>query len=362
MKANRIVFVLLGLLLVIISISGCATQQPAQARRYFWPQLPERPRIEWLNTYSSENDFPKEGFAALMRDIAGEATPVTLKHPLDIRASGNGLVYVSDPGQASVFVFDLKNKLVRAFASAANYVSFEEPTTLALDDVGNIYINDVHKKGILVFSKDEIPVSFISTAQHVTVAGGIAVDNRHKRLLVADSKAHRIVAYSLDGNFLFSFGKRGSEDGEFNYPIPVTINHKGEIVVGDVMNSRVQVFDSEGKFLRKFGSLGDGPAEFQILKFVAVDSDDNVYVTDGRAHHIVIYSSAGEYLLTIGGVYSMSSGGRLAPGGFLMPQGIFLDVNDRMYVVDQLNNRIQIFQYLSDSFLRKNPIEGYRQP
>lgn len=342
-------------------LAGCAAQQPTQARRFFWPQLPERPRIEWLSTYASENDFPKEGFAAFMRDVVGDADVLTLRHPLDVRSNGDGLVYVTDTGQASIFVFDLKNKKVRQFAESSNYVSFEEPTTLAFDASGNIYVNDVKKKSILVFSRDEKPLRVIPTAGKVTVAGGFAVDDRNKRLLIADSRAHRVVALSMDGNFLFSFGKRGTEDGEFNYPIPVAINHKGEIVVGDVMNGRVQIFDSEGKFLRKFGTLGDGPGEFQIMKFLTVDSEDNIYATDGRGHNIVIYSSAGEYLLTVGGVYAMSSGNKLAPGGFLMPQGIHVDKNDQIFVVDQLNSRIQIFQYISDAFIHSKPIEGYRQ-
>ncbi len=350
---------LMPLVIVIILTAGCATQQPVQSMRFFWPQLPERPRVEWLDAYASELDFPKEGFAKFARNITGEDIPLRFRQPLDIRSDGNGLVYISDPGLASVLVYDLKNKSVRQFGSTSSYASFEAPTSLALDSAGNVYVNDVKKRAILVFTKDEKPLRSISTAENVQHNGGIAVDSQRNRLLVTDARDHKVVVFSLDGAFQFSFGKRGIEDGEFNYPVALTVNHRGEIIVGDAMNGRVQIFDAAGKFLRKFGSHGDSPSEFQILKDVAVDSDDNIYITDGKGHHIVIYSQAGEYLLTIGGLYGISNTGKIAPGGFLMPQGIDIDANDKIFVVDQLNLRFQVFQYLSDGFVSKHPIEGY---
>jgi sugar lactone lactonase YvrE len=99
-----------------------------------------------------------------------------------------------------------------------------------------------------------------------------------------------------------------------------------------------------------------------LLKGVAVDSDDNIYVTEGKGNKIIIFSTNGEWLLTVGGQYSALTSGRVAPGGFLLPQGIDIDKNDRIFVVDQLNKRFQEFQYISDSFLKQHPIEGYAEP
>lgn len=141
----------------------------------------------------------------------------------------------------------------------------------------------------------------------------------------------------------------------------VAINHKGEIIVGDAMNARVQIFDQDGKFLRKFGRRGDGPADFQIMKGVAVDSEDHIYVTEGKGHKLIIFGTNGEYLLTVGGLYSAITTGKQAPGGFVIPQGVFIDDKDVIYVVDQLNRRFQVFQYISDDFLKRNPIPGWQE-
>ena len=35
-----------------------------------------------------------------------------------------------------------------------------------------------------------------------------------------------------------------------------------------------------------------------------------------------------------------------APGRFAMPAGVYVDRRDRVYVVDQMNRRVQVFQYL----------------
>ena len=178
-------------------------------------------------------------------------------------------------------------------------------------------------------------------------------------MICVDVRGHKVVALSMTGELLLTIGTRGDEDGQFNFPGPVTINKKKEIIVGDAMNARIQVFDKNGKFLRKFGRRGDSAAEFQLLKGVAVDSDDNIYVTDGKGHKIGIFSSQGEFLMAFGGRASVLESGRDQAAGFVIPQGIAIDRSDKLFVVDQMNYRFQVFQYISDAFLEKNPIPGY---
>ncbi|AJE04205.1 6-bladed beta-propeller [Geobacter pickeringii] len=338
--------------------AGCATQEAGQQRRYFWPPLPERPRIEWIKAYSSQLDFPKEGFGSILTAIAGDEEPLRFSKPLDIRSNGQGQVYVVDVGYNVVFVYDLLKKQVRIMGGEESG-QLSKPVSLAIDGDGNIYVSEVEKGLVLVFDKDEKPLRAMKLSDTVQKIGGLAIDREQKRLLVTDARGHKVDVFSLDGKHLFSFGSRGEKQGEFNFPIAVTVNHKGEIIVVDAMNARVQIFDGEGKFLRAFGNRGDGPADFQLLKGVAVDSDDNIYVTEGKGHKMVVFSRQGDYLITIGGLYSILQTGKQAPGGFVIPQGIDIDASDRIYVVDQLNQRFQVLQYLSDRYLKENPISGF---
>lgn len=338
--------------------AGCAGQQAKSTQRFFWPPLPDRPRIEWLNAYHNRLDLPQQGFDRFVGAIVGQDEGISFKKPLDIVSDSKGKVYVSDPGLGGVVVYDFVRSDIHLLAGNEALRMFKQVGALTVDDEGNLYVTDMQKNQIMVFDRNENPLRSIALAPHVVQPGGLAVDSGRNRLVVVDGKGHKVVLLSLDGTFIASVGERGARDGEFNFPFPVALTSKGEIVVGDVMNARIQVFDSDGKFLRKFGTRGDGLADFQILKGVAVDSEDNIYVTDGRGHKVIIFSVKGDYLLTVGGQYAAIVTGRVAPGGFLIPQGIDIDKNDVIYVVDQLNMRFQVFQYISDRRIGSYPLPG----
>src|SRR4051812_563475 len=52
--------------------------------------------------------------------------------------------------------------------------------------------------------------------------------------------------------FVLEWGRHGSENGEFNFPIGIAINRADEIFVTDFYNARVQKFSADGKFLAAF--------------------------------------------------------------------------------------------------------------
>lgn len=345
-------------LVAVAVLSGCAAEAPKIQKKYYFPPLPERPRIEWLRAYSSQNDFPKSGFSSFLAAILGEEPPLAFDKPLDIKSTGDGIIYVTDPAIAKVFIYDLKNGRVSFLEAPDN---FDRPVGLALDAEANVYVSDGGHKNILVFDRSGTLLRTLGDKKDYEAPGAIAIDQQKKRLYIADTKGHKIVVYDLAGKFLFSFGERGDADGKLNFPGPVAVNRKGEVIVGDTMNSRIQIFDSDGKFLQKFGRRGDGPADFQIIKGIAVDSDQNIYVTDGKGHKFSIYSPTGDYLLTVGALYSVLNTGREAAAGFVIPQGIDIDRNDTIYVVDQMNQRFQVFQYISDRYLSEHPIPGYEE-
>jgi DNA-binding beta-propeller fold protein YncE len=358
---NRMIGRIAGVAIAMVVLAGCATEQQ-EVRRYFWPQLPERPRIEWKKAYSSQLDFPKTGFQQFVSIIAGDPEPVKLNKPIDIKSNGEGKVYITDPSVALVFVYDLVNYDVHMLGGEDAVGQFRSPVGVTLDDNLNIYVSDPDQGSIQVFDRNEKPLRSIPTKDKLERPTTMAFDKIRKRLYVVDVKGHKIGVFAPDGTFITSFGKRGDGDGEFNFPSAVAVNRKGEIIVADSMNARIQIFDGEGKFLRKFGRRGDGPSDFQIMKGVAVDSDDNIYVSEGKGNKMLIFNTDGEFALLVGGLYSALNTGKTAPGGFVIPQGIDIDKNDTIYIVDQLNQRFQVFQYISDRYLQANPIPGYTSP
>jgi sugar lactone lactonase YvrE len=69
-----------------------------------------------------------------------------------------------------------------------------------------------------------------------------------------------------------------------------------------------------------------------------VDSEGDLYVVDGLWGAIQVFNRQGELL------YYFGKRGTAA-GQFQLPTGLFIDRNDRIYVADSLNRRVQVYHY-----------------
>src|SRR5262245_30416693 len=60
----------------------------------------------------------------------------------------------------------------------------------------------------------------------------------------------RIAKFSKDGDWVKSWGEKGTKDGEFDTPHSLASDARGNIYVADRGNRRIQVFDADGTFVR----------------------------------------------------------------------------------------------------------------
>ena len=85
----------------------------------------------------------------------------------------------------------------------------------------------------------------------------------------------RVAKVDKDGNWIKSWGDRGSGPGQFNTPHAITTDAEGNVYVADRGNHRIQVFDNDGNFLRQIvidvpvppdakPAIGNIPSEAQI--------------------------------------------------------------------------------------------------
>ena len=91
------------------------------------------------------------------------------------------------------------------------------------------------------------------------------------------------------------------------------------------------------------GSSGSGIGEFNAPFDVAVDGEGSIYVSDQLNHRIQVFDSHFEYASTFG---TRGTG----PGQFINPAGLHFDGGE-LFVVDSFNDRIQVF----------SPIGAYRR-
>ena len=62
----------------------------------------------------------------------------------------------------------------------------------------------------------------------------------------------RVAKVDRDGNWLTSWGDRGTGPGQFHTPHSIALDAEGLVYVADRSNRRIQVFDQQGQFQRQF--------------------------------------------------------------------------------------------------------------
>ena len=73
-------------------------------------------------------------------------------------------------------------------------------------------------------------------------------------------------------------------------------------------------------------------------KGIAVDSEGHLYVVDGLWGIVQVFDQQGRLLYYFGGR-------GMANGEFQLPAGLFIDREDRIFVVDSFNRRVQVYRY-----------------
>jgi DNA-binding beta-propeller fold protein YncE len=166
-------------------------------------------------------------------------------------------------------------------------------------------------------------------------ASDVSVSKDH-RIYVVDGANNKIRIFDRNGKYLSSFGKEGSENGEFRFPLGIDIDNSGRVYIADSGNHRLQIFNPDGKFITKIiiPSKNKRPAD---PTDVAVDDSRNrCYVVDNDNHQILVFDlSKRKFIKTFGSPGS----GKLA---FRYPFLITLDKDKYLYIVDVINTRVQV--------------------
>lgn len=128
-------------------------------------------------------------------------------------------------------------------------------------------------------------------------ARGITVD-KDNRIIVCDRNNFRVQLFDPSGEFLFSFGKKGENHGEFQGgPLSVAVSGEGNLFVSDWSGASVQVFDSKGEYLTTLKPPAGDPENRGKLSHVVVDKEGRVYVADCDNRVIYVFNSSGECLM-----------------------------------------------------------------
>ena len=127
---------------------------------------------------------------------------------------------------------------------------------------------------------------------------GVAV-NENNEIAVTETGNNRIQVFSSNGTHLRSFGRKGDQQGEFDWPAGIAF-HNDTIIVADSCNHRVQLFSGQGEYLGQFGEEGSLDHQLNQPLGLSIDSDGNIIVADRDNKLIKIFSLDGQLLHKIG--------------------------------------------------------------
>lgn len=330
-------------ILITFVIAGCASQwairEEKSAIALQWPYQPNKAKVTYVKAVSGFT--PSNGSQSMLRAIVygknGNGEGV-FKLPVAVAIGKDGRIAVADMGCRCVHLYILSEQRYIQL-SKVDVDVLVAPVSVIFDDNLNLYVSDSAAAKVFVFDSGGALLTSLpkAGADRLKRPTGLAYNSRDKLLYVADTLDSRILAFSAEGDVVFSFGQRGERNGSFNFPTHVFWSPSGTIYVTDAMNFRIQMFDARGGFIRSFGQHGDGSGNFAMPKGIAADKDGVIYVVDSLFDNVQLFDRNGEFLLTVG-----KRGSDF--GEFWLPSGIFLDENSILYVCDTYNGRIHLFR------------------
>lgn len=230
-----------------------------------------------------------------------------------------------------------------------------EVNALCIDDEQRLYVFSNMVEPVMVFDRDG---RFIESwgAGSFTHPHGCCMDHEGA-LYCADDANHTVGKYDRHGQELMLLGNRDrpsdtgftsvSETGEelemmealtsikrvgppFNAPTCVAVAQNGDIFAGDGYgNARIHRFSKEGELILSWGEPGRDTGQFIVPHGIAIDKEGRVFVADRHNNRIQVFDAVGEHITTWTDV--------------VLPTCITIDDDQTVYVSELIPPRISIF-------------------
>ena len=188
-------------------------------------------------------------------------------------------------------------EVIRPWGELPSGMEFGSVSHVAVDAQDRVYAFQRKDPPVVVFDRDGNYVNSWGSGMFVDAHGIYISSDDHIYLVNRDG--HQVVKCTLDGQVVLTLGTAGepSFPGPFNHPADVAVGPNGDIYVADGYgNSRVHRFSATGQLILSWGSRGMGPGEFRVPHGVWVDRNDRVYVADRENGRVQLFTPEGEFI------------------------------------------------------------------
>ena len=301
---------------------------------------------------------------ALARDTAGN---------LYVADRENHVVRMISPAGAVTTVAGSGQQGFAGDGGAATGAALDTPSGVAIDASGNLYIADSHNNrirevggGVISTIAGNGTAGFAgdggaATASELAQPSAVAVD-ASGNLYIADTNNQRVrvvtgaTISTLAGNGAEQFAGDGgpATAASLDTPTAIAVDGSGQVYIADKHNQRVRVVDATGTISTLagggsglFGGFGGDGASATAAALakpagVSVDAGGNVWIADTGNQRIREVS--GGAIATVAGIGDQGfdgDGGSAAAAILNEPRAVIADASGNFVVADTLNQRLR---------------------
>lgn len=224
-------------------------------------------------------------------------------------------------------------------------IAVQEAVGVVIDSQGRVIASCRGDQSILIFDSDGRFLDAWGGGLFVRPHGiWVAADDT---LYLVDDMGHSVRQFSQAGELLRTIGPSGQPSetgvdgfdyrtidaaGPFNLPTNLVTSSKGDIFVTDGYgNARVHAYNAAGELQRSWGGPGRGDVQFNVPHGIGIDRDDRLYVADRENSRVQIFTTEGEPLGILTDV--------------IRPCEVFVGQDDLVYIAE-LGGRSGMFPWM----------------
>lgn len=208
-------------------------------------------------------------------------------------------------------------RLVEDWEQAPRGIAHRDVADVAVDSHDRVYLLTRMEPRVIVYERDGGFVRCWGEGELSDRPHGITI-GPDDTVYIVDESSHIIRIYTSDGELRTILGNtdKPSETGvnhsladlydriasiersgaPFNKPTKLAVAPNGDLYVSDGYgNSCVHRFDATGRLLTSWGEPGTGDGQFHLPHSVAVAPDERVYVVDRENERVQVFGPDGEF-------------------------------------------------------------------